>query len=70
MESFALASQHSGSINHMHTIHLDASVVSAAREARLALTVVVVGWVAVTGIRTLWALGLLGQGREREHGGS
>ena len=70
MESFALASQHSGSINHVHTIHLDASVVSVAREARMALTVVVIGWVAVTGIRTLWALGLLGQGREREHGGS
>ena len=66
MEQFALASQHSGSIAHVHTIHLDASVVSAVREARIALTVVVAGWVAVTGIRTLWALGLLSRRGRQE----
>lgn len=57
METFALASQHGGSINHIHTIHLDASVVSTAREIRLALTVIIVGWVAVTGMKMLWAAG-------------
>lgn len=64
MESFAIASQHSGSITHIHTIRLDASAVGVAREVRIALTVAVAGWVAVTGIRTLWVLGLLGGRRE------
>jgi hypothetical protein len=53
MESFALAAQHSGAINHVHTIHLDPSAVSVARELRVAVTVIVIGWVAVTGLRSL-----------------
>ncbi|ROW13754.1 hypothetical protein VPNG_03494 [Cytospora leucostoma] len=53
MESFALAATHSGGINHTFT--LSPSVVSVAREARIAVTVFVVGWVAVTGIRALFS---------------
>lgn len=53
MESFALAAEHSGAINHIHTINFSRSVTSAMREVRIALTVIVVGWVAVVGIRTL-----------------
>lgn len=65
MESFSLASQHGGSINHIHTIHLDASVVSTAREMRIALTVIVVGWVAITGMKMIWALGPGSQPQKR-----
>ncbi|KAI1485492.1 hypothetical protein F5X96DRAFT_659746 [Biscogniauxia mediterranea] len=61
MESFSLASQHSGAINHVHTIHLDASAAAAARELRLAVTVIVIGWVAVTGLRAL----IRGRGDEK-----
>ncbi|CAJ2501200.1 Uu.00g040530.m01.CDS01 [Anthostomella pinea] len=53
MESFSLAAQHSGAIKHLHAIHVDASAVAVARELRLAVTVVVVGWVAVTGLRAV-----------------
>ncbi|KAI1495731.1 hypothetical protein F5X99DRAFT_414825 [Biscogniauxia marginata] len=53
METFALTSQHTGTINHVHSIHLDASAAAAARELRLAVTVIVVGWVAVTGLRAI-----------------
>lgn len=55
MESFSVAAQHSGVIKHMHNISLDASTANVAREIRLAVTIIVVGWVAVTGIRTLAA---------------
>ncbi|KAI1075703.1 hypothetical protein F5B20DRAFT_585069 [Whalleya microplaca] len=54
MESFAVAAAHSGSINHILTFHFNASAVDAARELRLAITVVVIGWVAVTGLKTFW----------------
>ena len=63
METFALAASHSGSINHIHTITISPSVVSIAREVRVAVTVLVVGWVAVAGIRALMA------GSERRDGG-
>ncbi|KAI0472064.1 hypothetical protein GGR56DRAFT_677910 [Xylariaceae sp. FL0804] len=55
MESFALAAQHSGAVSHVHTVTLriDGSAVAVARELRLAVTVAVVGWVAVAGIRAL-----------------
>ncbi|KAK2600725.1 hypothetical protein N8I77_010237 [Diaporthe amygdali] len=53
MESFALAAEHSGAINHVHTLTIGPSVVGVARELRLAVTVAVVGWVAVAGIRAL-----------------
>lgn len=55
MESFALAADHTGAINHIHTINLGASSVTVAREVRLAITVIVVGWVAVAGIRMFGA---------------
>lgn len=53
MESFALAAEHSGAINHIHTITISPSVVGIAREVRLMITAVVVGWVCVTGIQSL-----------------
>lgn len=53
MESFALAATHSGAINHIHTLTISPSVAGIARELRVAVMVVVVGWVAVTGIRAL-----------------
>lgn len=54
MESFALAATHSGGINHTFTFSLSPSAVSAAREARMAVTVLVAGWVAVAAIRALF----------------
>lgn len=56
MESFALAADHTGAINHIHTINVSPAVVGLVRELRLAMTVIVAGWVVVTGIR-----GLLGR---------
>lgn len=55
MESFALAAEHSGAINHIHTLTISPSIVGVARELRLAVTVAVMGWVAVAGIRALTA---------------
>lgn len=57
MESFALAAEHSGAINHVHTVTISPAVVGVARELRLAVTVAVAGWVAVTGFRALAAAG-------------
>lgn len=51
MESFSLAAQHGGAINHVHTIRLDPSTAAAVRELRILVTVVVAGWVAVQGLR-------------------
>ncbi|GAW21632.1 hypothetical protein ANO14919_111550 [Xylariales sp. No.14919] len=51
MESFSLAAQHAGAIQHTHIIRLDASAIAAARELRIAVTVVVAGWVTITGLR-------------------
>lgn len=51
MESFALAAEHSGAINHIHTINISPAIVGLAREVRIAVTVFVAGWVVVTGIR-------------------
>lgn len=53
MESFALAAEHSGAIHHVHTISVNPSAISAIKEVRIAVTVIMVGWVAVTGIRIL-----------------
>lgn len=55
MESFALAAEHGGTINHIHMVTVSPAVVGVARELRLAVTVAVAGWVAVTGIRALAA---------------
>lgn len=57
MESFAIAAEHSGAISHIHTVSISPAVVGIARELRLAVTVVVAGWVVVTGIRALAAAG-------------
>lgn len=51
MESFALAAEHSGAINHIHTVTISPTITSVARELRIAVTVIVAGWVVVTGIR-------------------
>ncbi|KAI0017285.1 hypothetical protein F4780DRAFT_756181 [Xylariomycetidae sp. FL0641] len=63
MESFSLAAQHAGAINHIHTIRFDGSAVGVARELRIAVTVVVVGWVAVAGLRALLPSRAGGEGR-------
>lgn len=60
MESFAVAAEHSGAIRHLHTIELSTSFARTAREVRIAITIIVVGWVAVTGIRNF--------GRQRSGG--
>ncbi|KAI1368773.1 hypothetical protein F5Y08DRAFT_294776 [Xylaria arbuscula] len=52
MESFSLAAEHAGAIQHTHLIRLDASAVAAARELRIAITVIVAGWVAIAGLRS------------------
>lgn len=54
MESFGVAAQHAGAIQHTHIIRLDPSAVAAARELRIAVTVMVAGWVAVTGLRAFF----------------
>lgn len=51
MEAFSLAANHAGAINHHHTFSFNPSVIDAFKEVRLAVTVVVVGWIAVTGLR-------------------
>jgi alpha-D-ribose 1-methylphosphonate 5-triphosphate synthase subunit PhnH len=48
---FALNAAHSGAINHAHSFHFNSSVVDAFKEVRFAVTIVVVGWIAVTSIR-------------------
>lgn len=66
MESFALAAEHSGAISHVHTIAIGPAAVGVAREIRIAVTVVVAGWVVVTGIRGLVAsFGMGGPGASR-----
>ncbi|KAI0155045.1 hypothetical protein GGR57DRAFT_465845 [Xylariaceae sp. FL1272] len=55
MESFNLAAQHAGGIQHIHVIKFDSTAVAAAREIRIAVTVIVAGWVAVAGLRALLA---------------
>ncbi|TQN68017.1 hypothetical protein CSHISOI_07521 [Colletotrichum shisoi] len=57
MEQFGVAAAHSGAINHVHAIHFGPAAVDVVREVRLAVTVVVIGWVAVTGIRTYFDRG-------------
>lgn len=51
MESFALAAQHAGKIKHQHIFAFSSSAVDALKEVRLAVTIVVIGWVAVTALR-------------------
>ncbi|KAI1813131.1 hypothetical protein GGS20DRAFT_599488 [Poronia punctata] len=51
MESFSLAATHAGAIEHVHIIRLDGTAAAAAREMRIAVTVIVAGWVAVAGLR-------------------
>ncbi|TKW58692.1 hypothetical protein CTA1_9290 [Colletotrichum tanaceti] len=57
MEQFGVAAAHSGAINHVHAIHFGPAAVDVVREVRLVVTVLVVGWVAVTGIRTYFDRG-------------
>lgn len=63
MESFALAAEHSGAIHHVHTVTIGAGAgaVGLAREVRIAVTVVVVGWVVVAGIRGLCSSAAVGR---------
>ncbi|KAI1430072.1 hypothetical protein F5Y12DRAFT_709624 [Xylaria sp. FL1777] len=65
MESFSLAAEHAGAIQHTHVIRLDASAIAAARELRIAITIIVAGWVAITGLRTYF-----GRPIERKEGES
>ncbi len=65
MENFALNAQHSGAINHAHSVHFDGTIVSALKEVRLAVTIIVIGWFAVTVVRALPAL----QSRDKDRGG-
>lgn len=51
MESFAV--KHSGALSHSHEFVLSPSVVDVAREIRQAVSIVVIGWVAVTAVRGL-----------------
>lgn len=53
MENFPFNAQHSGAINHAHSFHFDGGVLTAFKEVRLAVTIIVGGWVLVTAIRTL-----------------
>ncbi|TDZ32165.1 hypothetical protein C8035_v000701 [Colletotrichum spinosum] len=57
MEQFALSSAHSGAIQHIHTIQFAPSTIGLLREVRYAVTAVVIGWVAVTGVRAFFDRG-------------
>lgn len=50
---FILNAQHNGAIDHAHSFHFNSSVVDVFRELRFAVTIVVVGWVAVTTVRAV-----------------
>lgn len=65
MESWPFNAQHTGAINHAHSFHFDDTVLSVFKEVRLVVTIAVIGWIAVTGIRTLPAL----QSTPRDRGG-
>jgi hypothetical protein len=51
MENFLLNAVHSGAINHHHTFSFNPSVVEAFKEVRLAVSIVVVGWIATTALK-------------------
>ena len=53
MEQFAVAAQHSGAINHIHSFHFSASAIDVAKEARNIVCIVVAGWVAVTTVHAI-----------------
>lgn len=53
MEQFAVAAQHSGTINHIHSFHFSCSAVDVAKEVRNIVTIAIVGWVAVTTIQAV-----------------
>ncbi|KAI1443071.1 hypothetical protein F5Y02DRAFT_394228 [Annulohypoxylon stygium] len=55
MESFSLAAQHGGAIEHVHTIRLDPATAATVRELRIIVTVLVAGWVAIQGLRAMQA---------------
>lgn len=56
MESWPFNAQHSGAISHAHSFHFDSTVVDALKEVRLAVSIIVIGWIAVTSIKLLPAL--------------
>lgn len=53
MEQFAVAAQHCGAINHVHSFHFSASAVDVAKEVRTIVTIAVAGWIAVTTIQAI-----------------
>ena len=53
MDNIALNAAHSGSLKHIHSFEFNSSVVHAFKEVRVGITVVVIGWIAVTSIRVL-----------------
>ncbi|KAI0889683.1 uncharacterized protein GGS22DRAFT_148893 [Annulohypoxylon maeteangense] len=55
MESFSLAAQHGGAIEHVHIIRLDPATAATVREIRIMVTVLVAGWVAFQGLKALQA---------------
>lgn len=63
MENIALNAQHSGAVNHIHSFQFNSSVVDALKEVRLGITVLVVGWVTVVGIRGLQGSFMRDRGR-------
>ena len=65
MDNIALSAKHSGVIEHAHSIHFHPSVVDVLKEVRLAIGIVVAGWIGVTTIRALQS-GLAGRSRGRE----
>ena len=51
MEQLFLNSQHSGSMNHVHSFLFPTSAIQLAKELRLTVTIVALAWVTVTAIR-------------------
>jgi hypothetical protein len=52
MEHFVVNANHGGAINHHHTFSFNPSVVDALKEVRFAVSVIVVGWIATTALRS------------------
>jgi hypothetical protein len=55
MEHFVLNANHAGAVNHHHTFAFHPSAIDALKQIRIVVSIVVIGWVANTTVRSLFA---------------
>ena len=53
MENIGVTATHRGAIEHIHSFTFNRSVVDALKEVRLGVSVIVLGWIAVTSVQAL-----------------